>query len=147
MFVRTSTHRRLIEAERQRLTDAVIAWTLGALFWARAHEGQVTAIRAEVIASRNEVAGLEGRIVALNHRDGLPASAEPTDAVRIRWVTRRKIALLNFIDAGLMTETEAALRYAVSGAELREWRNTLSAYGRAGLNALWPTPQRRERQA
>lgn len=51
------------------------------------------------------------------------------------WTASRKVALLNFLDAGLMAEAEACQRFALSTEELAGWRVRLERYGRQGLNA------------
>ncbi|MGI4876347.1 MAG: DUF1153 domain-containing protein [Janthinobacterium lividum] len=50
-----------------------------------------------------------------------------------RWVVRRKAEVLAAIRGGLLTRTEACLRYRLSDEELRLWERAVDAAGMPGL--------------
>jgi hypothetical protein len=51
----------------------------------------------------------------------------------LRWVPRRKAKVVAAIDGGLITESEALARYALTGEEIAAWREALSRHGLRGL--------------
>lgn len=71
----------------------------------------------------------------------LPASAAlqgtdndelpPVDTMR--WVARRKAAVLAAIRAGTLTRLDACTRYRISEAELRLWERAVACAGTPGL--------------
>lgn len=70
------------------------------------------------------------------------ADLPPPDTVR--WVARRKAAVVAAVEGGMLTQEEACDLYGLSEEELDEWR---SALGKHGLNALRVTSMQRYRQA
>lgn len=70
---------------------------------------------------------------AIRHRDPAKAAIElpPTDTKR--WVARRKAAVLAAIDAGVLSRTEACMRYHISEVELRLWERAVRCAGVPGL--------------
>lgn len=70
MFTRTRTYLgalATIAVERQRVTDAITAFSLAAVFTRRSHEREVTLLRGEAVSLRNEIAALKGLLVAAGH--------------------------------------------------------------------------------
>lgn len=53
----------------------------------------------------------------------------------VRWVASRKLALLQDIDAGRITEATAMRRYSLSQEELDAWRRD-AATGRSAVDGL-----------
>ena len=69
------------------------------------------------------------------------ADLPPVDTVR--WVARRKAAVVKAIAAGLISQDEALARYSLSLEELDGWRLAIS---RHGTEALRTTKVQRYRQ-
>lgn len=55
----------------------------------------------------------------------------PADTVR--WVARRKAAVLTAINAGVLTRAQACARYQISDIELRFWERAVHFAGIPGL--------------
>src|SRR5579862_9030733 len=53
----------------------------------------------------------------------------------VRWVSRRKAAVLDAVRKGVLTEEEACRRYQLSAEELSAWRRDIDRYGVGGLRA------------
>jgi hypothetical protein len=53
----------------------------------------------------------------------------------VRWVPRRKAAVVAAIRQGHLTRIEACRRYALSEEELRHWEHALACVGEPGLRA------------
>jgi len=51
----------------------------------------------------------------------------------MRWVARRKAAVLAAIRAGTLTRLDACARYRISEAELRLWERAVACAGTPGL--------------
>ena len=52
-----------------------------------------------------------------------------------RWVVRRKVALLEAVEAGKITIEEARRRYQLSEEEIRAWQRAHEVHGLPGLRA------------
>lgn len=52
-----------------------------------------------------------------------------------RWVASRKAAVVRGVLSGLISESDARKRYALSEEELQEWINAVSDHGEAALKA------------
>ena len=50
-----------------------------------------------------------------------------------RWVASRKAAVVHGVTSGLITRAEALARWALSEAELDEWRVAVETHGEAAL--------------
>ena len=61
----------------------------------------------------------------------------------VRWVARRKAAVVAAVDGGMLTQEEAFDLYGLSEEELGEWRRALGTHG---LSALRVTAMQRYRQ-
>lgn len=55
----------------------------------------------------------------------------PPDTVR--WVIRRKAAVVNAVRSGQITMLDACARYGLSAEEFLSWEKALGAHGLAGL--------------
>lgn len=53
----------------------------------------------------------------------------------VRWVPRRKAAVVAAIRDGRLTRIEACRRYALSEEELQHWEKALACVGEPGLRA------------
>ncbi|MEM1265869.1 MAG: DUF1153 domain-containing protein [Pseudomonadota bacterium] len=61
------------------------------------------------------------------------ADLPPPDTTR--WVARRKAAVVNAVNAGLIQEQEACDLYGLSAEELNSWRIALQTHGARALKA------------
>ncbi|MHA6347414.1 CtrA inhibitor SciP [Roseivivax sp. CAU 1761] len=52
-----------------------------------------------------------------------------------RWVASRKAAVVQAVEHGLLTPTQAIVMYALSAEELGAWRRAAAAHGEAGLKS------------
>ena len=52
----------------------------------------------------------------------------------LRWVARRKAAVVAAIDCGAISQEEAQERYALSEEELESWRESMAEHGVAALH-------------
>ena len=52
-----------------------------------------------------------------------------------RWVVRRKVALLEALEAGKITLEEACRRYQLTEEEIRAWQREYQVHGLPGLRA------------
>lgn len=52
-----------------------------------------------------------------------------------RWVARRKAAVVNAVNAGLIQEEEACDMYGLSSEELNSWRVAMQTHGSRALRA------------
>ncbi|MEO1550811.1 MAG: DUF1153 domain-containing protein [Pseudomonadota bacterium] len=52
-----------------------------------------------------------------------------------RWVARRKAAVVNAVEAGLISPEEACEMYDLSAEELESWQNALKTHGAGALRA------------
>lgn len=52
-----------------------------------------------------------------------------------RWVVRRKAAVVNAVDAGVLSKDAALRRYNLSEEELESWRTSLAKHGVPALYA------------
>ena len=59
------------------------------------------------------------------------ADLPPVDTYR--WVASRKAAVVKAVAAGLITESEALERYALSTEEFESWKRAVRDHGIAGL--------------
>ncbi|MEI4470258.1 CtrA inhibitor SciP [Frigidibacter sp. MR17.24] len=50
-----------------------------------------------------------------------------------RWVASRKYCVVRAVEAGLLTETEALERYALTTEEFGEWRAAVAGHGMTAL--------------
>ncbi len=57
------------------------------------------------------------------------------DRKTTRWVARRKAAVVNAVNAGLISEKEACEMYQLSEEELQSWRDALMTHGAGALRA------------
>jgi hypothetical protein len=61
------------------------------------------------------------------------ADLPPRDTVR--WVSRRKAAVVAAVQAGVISLSDACARYALSVEEFLSWQRTFERHGVAGLKA------------
>ncbi|QHQ34506.1 DUF1153 domain-containing protein [Algicella marina] len=61
--------------------------------------------------------------------------ADLPDIGTTRWVARRKAAVVNAVNAGLIQEEEACDMYGLSAEELHSWRVALQTHGSRALKA------------
>lgn len=74
------------------------------------------------------------RVVRL--QDGTALSrADLPSADETHWTAARKAAVVQAVDAGLITLAEALATYALSAEEFDDWRQCLRRHGRRGLRA------------
>lgn len=59
------------------------------------------------------------------------ADLPPVDTVR--WVARRKAAVVRAVEAGLISKDEALSRYALSAEEFDGWHESYAQHGEAAL--------------
>jgi hypothetical protein len=52
-----------------------------------------------------------------------------------RWTPARKMAVLNLISSGQITQATAMERYGVTGDELESWARRYHRFGEAGLRS------------
>jgi len=61
--------------------------------------------------------------------------ADLPPATTQRWVASRKAAVVRAVLYGLITETEAKTRYALSDEELKSWVEAVTTHGEKALKA------------
>lgn len=64
-----------------------------------------------------------------------PAEAELPPPNTIRWVARRKAAVVAAVQSGTITLEEACRRYQLSEGEFLAWQRAFEAFGERGLRA------------
>jgi len=64
--------------------------------------------------------------------DGIDALDLPSTNTR-RWVIRRKAAVIEAVERGLLSLDDACARYRLSPEEFQTWRKLVQAYGVPGL--------------
>jgi hypothetical protein len=74
-----------------------------------------------------------------------PAMIELPPANTLRWVARRKAAVVAAVSSGMLTIEEACRRYHMSEDELLAWQHAFGRYGIDGLRSgsIQPIPKRR----
>jgi len=91
-----------------------------------------------------ELAAIE-LLVAQAHRSGMkPAMIELPPTNTLRWVARRKAAVVSAVSSGMLTIEEACRRYHMSEDELLAWQHAFERSGIDGLRSgsVQPIPKR-----
>ncbi len=71
------------------------------------------------------------KIIAPNGQEMTLADLPPRDTVR--WVTRRKAAVVMAVQGGLISLNDACTRYALSVEEFLSWQRMVERHGVRGL--------------
>jgi len=74
-----------------------------------------------------------------------PAMTQLPPTNTLRWVARRKAAVVAAVSSGMLTIEEACRRYHMSEDELLAWQHVFECYGIDGLRSgsVEPIPKRR----
>lgn len=62
-----------------------------------------------------------------------PVALDLPSANTKRWVIRRKAAVVNAVNAGVLTLADACTRYKLSVEEFEAWRSLVERHGASGL--------------
>lgn len=74
-----------------------------------------------------------GHVVLPDGRRMTRADLPPRDTVR--WIARRKAAVVHAVHYGLISNEEACALYGLSPEELEGWKHAIARFGEAALKA------------